>query len=109
MISYTLDEAKDFRQKILSSPYTPGSFYSNEHLLNFLNEIKGLNGLMNPHDIIEKVIRSSFLGVYIEVPVDYLNKGHKILFDSSLEELMTIFNEPEPFISFIEWRLKLGK
>jgi hypothetical protein len=38
-----------------------------------------------------------------------VERACRFLFDLSLEELIPYINEPEPYISLIEWRLKLGK
>jgi hypothetical protein len=97
LINYTLDEARDFCYKLF-----PASDLSEEN---------------NPKILIESTLykRYGFYGI----PVDYfpgydlrapvVKKISRILFDLSLEELVPLINETEPFISFIEWRLKLGK
>ena len=97
MINYTLDEARDFLHRVFSN--------------------SDLSEETNPKLLIESTLYKKYgmYGIPARAFPEYdlrnpiIIRISRMLFDLSLEELVPLINETEPFISIIEWRLKLGK
>ena len=106
LISYSMDEARAFRDYFLKGDPSPNHYRSPSFFqLKWNNPIELIDWTID--HICREFFKDYSLGYY-PTRVSFTKSRRMVLFEP-LIELPRYLNSVEPVVWFIEWRLKLGK